>query len=72
MMGDGMMCGDGTLGPRACRPRRHGVTFTSGMPGFSSVLDAQEIGAILDYIKSTWPDHIRDLQAQRSSAVVVD
>jgi mono/diheme cytochrome c family protein len=49
-----------------------GVTFTSGMPGFSSALDSHEIEAILDYIKSTWPEHIRDLQAQRSNAAAVD
>ena len=49
-----------------------GVTFNSGMPGFGSVLDEQEIEAILDYIKSTWPDHIRDLQAQRSNAAAAD
>lgn len=45
-----------------------GVTFTSGMPGFGSVLAKSEIEAILDYIKSTWPAHIRDAQAQRSNA----
>jgi mono/diheme cytochrome c family protein len=49
-----------------------GVPFNSGMPGFGSVLDEQEIEAILDYIKSTWPDHIRDLQAQRSNAAAAD
>jgi mono/diheme cytochrome c family protein len=49
-----------------------GVTFNSGMPGFGSVLDEQEIEAILDYIKSTWPDHIRDIQAQRSNAAAAD
>lgn len=42
-----------------------GVKFTSGMPGFGPVLDEEEIEAILDYIKSTWPKRIRDLQAQR-------
>jgi mono/diheme cytochrome c family protein len=45
-----------------------GVKFTSSMPGFGSVLEEREIEAILDYIKSTWPDHIRDLQAERSDA----
>ncbi len=45
-----------------------GVKFTSGMPGFGPVLKEREIKAILDYIKSTWPDHIRDLQAERSDA----
>lgn len=49
-----------------------GVAFTSGMPGFGEVLDAPEIAAILDYIKSTWPDHIRDQQAQRSAAASAD
>jgi mono/diheme cytochrome c family protein len=45
-----------------------GVTFTSGMPGFGSVLEESGIEAILDYIKSTWPAHIRDAQAERTSA----
>lgn len=49
-----------------------GVTFNSGMPGFGSVLDEQEIEAILDYIKSSWPRHIRDVQAQRSNAAAAD
>jgi len=49
-----------------------GVTFASGMPGFGSVLDPHEIEAILDYIKSTWPEHIRDLQAERSNAAAVE
>jgi mono/diheme cytochrome c family protein len=49
-----------------------GVTFTSGMPGFGSVLEQSEIEAILDYIKSTWSEHIRDLQAQRSNAAPAD
>jgi len=48
------------------------VTFTSGMPGFGSVLDASEIEAILDYIKSTWPERIRETQAQRSLDASVD
>ncbi len=46
-----------------------GVAFTSGMPEFGSVLSAPEITAILDYIKSTWPAHIRAVQAQRTQAV---
>lgn len=49
-----------------------GVTFTSGMPGFGSFLQADEIEAILDYIKSTWPDRIREMQAQRSAAASDD
>jgi mono/diheme cytochrome c family protein len=42
-----------------------GVKFTSGMPGFGSILTDREIEAILDYIKSTWPQRIRAAQAQR-------
>lgn len=46
-----------------------GITFTSGMPAFGSALNEREIKAILDYIKSTWPEDIRETQAQRSKAV---
>lgn len=48
------------------------VDFISGMPGFGSVLDASEIEAILDYIKSTWPERIRETQAQRSQDMAID
>jgi mono/diheme cytochrome c family protein len=48
------------------------VDFISGLPGFGSVLDASEIEAILDYIKSTWPEHIRETQAQRSQDMAID
>ena len=49
-----------------------GVTFNGGMPGFGSVPEQSEIEAILDYIKSTWPEHIREQQAQRSNAAAAD
>lgn len=49
-----------------------GVTFTSGMPGFAEVLEVEEIEAILDYIKSTWPEPIRRAQAERSQGMPVD
>ena len=48
------------------------VPFTSGMPGFGTVLNASEITAILDYIKSTWPERNRLLQAERSQEVSAD
>lgn len=44
------------------------VAFTSGMPGFGAILETREIEAILDYLKSTWPEPIRRMQAQRSRA----
>ena len=43
-----------------------GVDFTSGMPGFGDELTADDIEAVLDYIKSTWPDRIRAAQSDRS------
>jgi mono/diheme cytochrome c family protein len=49
-----------------------GVSFTSGMPGFKTVLSDDEIVAILDYIKSTWPERVREIQAQRTNGVPVD
>jgi mono/diheme cytochrome c family protein len=43
-----------------------GVDFVSGMPGFGDELTADDIEAVLDYIKSTWPDRIRADQSDRS------
>lgn len=39
-----------------------GVEFASGMPGFGDVLADEDIGAILAFIKSTWPEDIRRVQ----------
>lgn len=49
-----------------------GVAFTSAMPAFGPILSDRDIAAILDYIKSTWPEPIRAMQAQRSKATSVD
>lgn len=45
-----------------------GVSFTSGMPGFSNVLVDAEIDAILTFIRSTWPERIQEVQAARTAA----
>ena len=46
-----------------------GVTgVKSGMPGFQDQLSDQEIWDILSFIKSTWSDRVRDIQAARSQA----
>ncbi|WP_170325364.1 c-type cytochrome [Ruegeria arenilitoris] len=46
-----------------------GVTdFASGMPGFGDSLSDQQIWDILAYIKSTWPDRIRSMQAERTKS----
>lgn len=40
--------------------------FKSGMPAFEHVLTDDQIRTVLDYIKSTWPEKIRDAQAEMS------
>lgn len=42
-----------------------GVDFASGMPGFEAVMTDAEIEAVLDYIKSTWPEDVRAAQEAR-------
>ncbi|NOX72190.1 MAG: cytochrome c [Alphaproteobacteria bacterium] len=39
--------------------------FKSGMPGFAPILEEQEIEDVITYIKSTWPQRERDIQASR-------
>ncbi|WP_371823383.1 cytochrome c [Paracoccus sp. Z118] len=43
-----------------------GVSMTSGMPAFGEILEDGDIAAILAFIKSTWPDRIRAIQAERN------
>jgi mono/diheme cytochrome c family protein len=38
--------------------------YESDMPGFGGALSDDEIRALLDYIKSTWPDEIRRAQGE--------
>lgn len=45
-----------------------GVEFNSGMPAFGGQLTDQQIRNILGYIKSTWPDRTRQMQAARTEA----
>ena len=45
-----------------------GMEFDSGMPGFEGQLTDAEIWNILAYIKSTWPERIRSIQAERTAA----
>ena len=39
--------------------------FTSGMPAFGDVLTDEQIWEVLSYIRSTWPQHIKDAHATR-------
>lgn len=43
-----------------------GVSFDSGMPGFSEVLSGNEVQDILTYLKSRWPEKERAFQATRN------
>ncbi|GGF44261.1 Cytochrome C oxidase, cbb3-type, subunit III [Mameliella alba] len=40
--------------------------FTSGMPSFADTLSDEEIWQVLAYIRSTWPDRIREIHAGRN------
>ncbi len=44
------------------------ANFNSGMPAFEGILSDEEIEAILGYIKSTWPERIREIQQERTKA----
>jgi len=41
----------------------------SGMPGFGALLEEDALKAILDCVKSKWPEPLRRAQANRSRAV---
>jgi mono/diheme cytochrome c family protein len=43
-----------------------GGGYESDMPGFADVLSDAEIRAVLDYIKSTWPERERSYQLEVS------
>ncbi|TNE90289.1 MAG: cytochrome c [Rhodobacteraceae bacterium] len=47
---------------------RQGIDFESGMPAFGGQLGDSEILNILEFIKSTWPERQRIVQAERSEA----
>ncbi|SEO09791.1 c-type cytochrome [Palleronia pelagia] len=42
--------------------------FDSGMPAFGDILSDQEIWDIMAYIKSTWPERVRDAQSARTAS----
>ncbi len=43
-----------------------GGGYQSDMPGFADVLSDDDIRAVLDFIKSTWPERERQYQAEMS------
>ena len=42
--------------------------YETDMPAFADVLTEAEVRSIFDYIKSRWPDRIRETQQARSEA----
>lgn len=42
--------------------------YETDMPAFADAMTDDEIRAVLDYIKSTWPERERDVQSRRSAA----
>ena len=44
-----------------------GITnFKSGMPGFADIISDEEIWDILAYIRSTWPERVKEIQDGRN------
>lgn len=66
--GDALLFDYTRLGGAAAMEQAGIIGFNSGMPGFSEALSDAEIWNILAYIKSTWPDRVRDIQQTRTEA----
>lgn len=54
------------LGGQAALAMRGITGFQSGMPAFAGTLSDAEIWDVLAYIRSTWPQPVRDVQAARN------
>ncbi len=65
--GDALLFDYTKRGGQAALETRGVSGFVSGMPGFESSLSDQQIWDILAFIKSTWPDRIREMQATRTT-----
>lgn len=66
--GDRLLFAYTKFGGQALMEARGISGFKSGMPPFADALNDAEISAILDYIRSTWSDKVRAVQAERSAA----
>lgn len=65
--GDDLLFNYTKLGGKAALAAK-GIPFDSGMPGFAEVLSDDDIRDILTFMKSTWPERERELQATRTEA----
>ena len=70
--GDGLLFAYTKFGGEATFAARGLKGIKSGMPGFAQALSDQEIWDILAFIKSTWSERAREVQAKRTRAEQLD
>lgn len=70
--GDGLLFAYTKYGGEATFAARGLKGIKSGMPGFGHALSDQEIWNILAFIKSTWSERMRKVQAKRTEAEQLD
>ncbi len=63
--GDDSLADAVRLGAQRLPPEMRGI---STMPGYDGILTENEIAAVLDYIKSTWPADIQKVQQEQTAA----
>ncbi|MFC6689215.1 c-type cytochrome [Jhaorihella thermophila] len=66
--GDGLLFDYTKLGGQEMLKRMGAGDAKSGMPGFGDSLSDDQIRDILAFIQSTWPERVREIQAQRTRA----
>ena len=64
--GDNLLFSYTKLGGQAALEASGVSGFVSGMPGFADQLTDEEIWNVLAFIKSSWPDRIREMQSERT------
>ncbi len=66
--GDGLLFDYVKLGGQEMMKRMGAGDAKSGMPAFGDRLSDDQIRDILAFVRSTWPDRLREIQAQRTKA----
>ncbi|TYP85274.1 hypothetical protein BD830_101233 [Maritimibacter alkaliphilus HTCC2654] len=57
-------------GGQAALNARGAKGFTSGMPAFGDLLSEEAVLDILEFIRSTWPREVQEVQSHRSHVTV--
>jgi len=68
--GDGLLYDYTKFGGAEAMAARGLADFQSGMPAFESILSDSEIDDVWNYIKSTWSDTEREVQAERNATEI--